>query len=67
MQVEEVEGNDKRGESLPLSSDPTNNDNNKDKNAQSALTNAETMTIRVCCPSRETVWGTVGTTPPNIS
>ena len=43
MRAEEAKGNNKRGE-LPLSSsDPADNDDNKDENALSAVTNAATM------------------------
>ena len=38
--AEEAKGNNKRGESPLSSSDPADNDNNKDENALSALTNA---------------------------
>ena len=41
--AEKAEGNDKRGELLLSLSDPTNNDDNKDKNGLSALTNALRM------------------------
>ena len=40
MRAEEAKGNNKRGESPLSSSDPTDNDDNKDENALSALTNA---------------------------
>ena len=43
MRAEEAKGNNKRGESPLSSSDPTDNDDNKDENALSALTNAATM------------------------
>jgi hypothetical protein len=43
VRAEEVKGNNKRGE-LPLSSsDPADNDDNKNENALSDLTNAATM------------------------
>ena len=40
MRAEKAEENNKWGESPLSSSDPSNNDNNKDKNALSDLTNA---------------------------
>ena len=40
MRAEEAKGNNKRGESPLSSSDPADNDDNKDENALSALTNA---------------------------
>ena len=40
MRAEEAKGNNKRGESPLSSSDPADNDENKDENALSALTNA---------------------------
>ncbi len=43
MRAEETKGNNKRGESPLSSSDPADNDDNKDENALSALTNATTM------------------------
>ena len=43
MRAEEAKGNNKRGESPLSSSDPADNDDNKDENALSALTNAATM------------------------
>jgi hypothetical protein len=45
VRAEEAKGNNKRGESPLSSSDPADNDNddNKGKNALSALTNAATM------------------------
>ena len=43
VRAEEAKGNNKRGESLLLSPDPANNNDNKDENALSALTNAATM------------------------
>ena len=46
MWAEEAKGNNKRGE-LPLSlSDPADDDDNKDENALSALTNVATMSGR---------------------
>jgi hypothetical protein len=41
VRAEVAKGNNKRGESPLSSSDPAGNDDNKDKNALSALTNAE--------------------------
>jgi hypothetical protein len=43
VRAEEAKGNNKRGESPLSSSDPTDNDDNKDENVLSALTNAATM------------------------
>ncbi len=43
MRAEEAKENNKWGESLLSSSDPADNNNNKDENALSALTNAATM------------------------
>jgi hypothetical protein len=40
VRAEEAKGNNKRGDSPLLSSDPADNDDNKDENALSALTNA---------------------------
>ena len=40
MRAEEAKGNNKRGKSPLLLSDPADNDDNKDENALSALTNA---------------------------
>ena len=40
VRAEEGKGNNKRGESPLSSSDPTDNDDNKDENVLSALTNA---------------------------
>ncbi len=61
--MEEVEGNDERGESPPSLSEPAATNENKDEHPLLALTNAATMTICACRSSRETVWGMVGTTP----
>ena len=44
MRAEEAKGNNKRDKLPLLSSDPANNDDNKDENALSALTNAATIT-----------------------
>jgi hypothetical protein len=44
VRAEEAKGNNKRGESPLSSSDPADNDDNKDENALSALTNAPTIT-----------------------
>jgi hypothetical protein len=43
VRAEEAKGNNKRGESPLSSSDPVDNDDNKDENALLALTNAATM------------------------
>ena len=43
MRAEEAKGNNKRGESPLSSSDPADNDDNKEENALLALTNAATM------------------------
>jgi hypothetical protein len=40
VRAEEAKGKNKQGESPLSSSDPADNDDNKDKNALSALTNA---------------------------
>jgi hypothetical protein len=43
VRAEEAKGNNKRGESLLSLPDPADNNDNKDENALSALTNAATM------------------------
>jgi hypothetical protein len=57
VRAEKAEGINTRGKSPPLSSNPTNNDNRKDKIALLALSNAAMMTIYVCCLSQEMAWG----------